>query len=227
MSTTELVIDRGTTADRSPKHTEIPCQDRDHPWGAGAQAVESNTWMQLFEHFEAEVQKLGASKDRYSERTGPEFRRRLARGIRESDHPHRRIAAVVGHACLSPSQVKIEDSADVLSHVGYRLVSFIEDKDAEYFNQASMAFDDRVWLYAAALSWMCDKETRQRRIEILCRWLANDDSSIRESAANALGTLDASEAKQKLADALEDEEDEATRDAIADALRTADEAGRE
>ncbi len=169
-----------------------------------------------FEHFEADVRRLGASMERYSERHGPAFRRRLAQIVQESEIPNRLIACVVDHCCDRPSQTKIEDCADVLGMTAQRLVSFVENRDLEYCNHLS--FEDRVWLYATAMSWADDSPTRQRRVNILTRWLKEDDSAVRESAANALGALGATEAAAALRSALAAEEDSATHEAIADAL---------
>lgn len=217
----------------SPDSTTRDLESPDHGWSRGHtedrepfSSGSRDTILDPFEHFEAGIRKLGAFKDRYTDRAGSVFRRSLADSIARSDDPFRRIRAIVEHVCMRPSQDKVADGAEVLSAVGARLIEFIEGKDEEYFPDRSPDGDandtivpcDRVWLYAAALSELEDEDLRRRAARILCRWLKNKDSDIRESAAGALGTLALAETREALNNALQNEHDSAVRDAIEDAL---------
>lgn len=180
----------------------------------------TDTATQPFEHFEADVQRLGQSKDRYGTRWGAAFRRSLGEQIKEARDPMRWVEIVVRHCCERPSQLKIEDGSDVLSEVSRHLLRFIEDRDLfDFPNQSSgPKWYNRVWLYADAMGLAGDSETRADRIRILCKWLSDSHSSVRESAANALGVLKAAEAEFELSKRLSLESDSTVREAISDAL---------
>ena len=212
MTPTTLEQPYGTAVD----WTEDPGEWREPP--ASDFRKKNDTSRHAVEYFQEDVKRLGRNKDRYTERWGPEFRQGLARKIIESNDPSRYIEVIISHCCDRPSQAKVEDGSDVLSRVPGWLMGFIEDRDLFRFDRSSRSFADRVWLYATALSWATDSATRADRIRILCEWLRESDSSIRESAANALGTLKAVEAANDLRNALASESDAAACEAIADAL---------
>ncbi|MHC4698784.1 MAG: HEAT repeat domain-containing protein [Planctomycetota bacterium] len=209
----------GTEPSETPQKSQNTKVVREKP----AQYIPTTT--EPFEHFEFYVSRLGQSKDRYGAPWGADFRRRLGEQIMEAGNPVRRVEVVVRHCCERPSQLKIEDGSDVLSEVSRHLVRFIEEVDPLNFPESSVPqWYNRVWLYADAMGLATDIDTRADRIRILCKWLNDSDSSVRESAANALGALCAHEAKSYLSNRLSIESCSAVKEAIADAIMDLDDA---
>jgi hypothetical protein len=180
------------------------------------------TLSQPFEHLEADILKLGTSKDRYGPRTGAAFRENLAKGVRTSDFPDRLIDLIVRHCCVRPNQIKIEDGADVLSRVPAQLCDFVA-KDFDSYRGSDILFGNRVWLYTTALSWSSDETTRNRRIRLVESWLWDKDSTVREMAACALGEMRAIEARESLRAALGRERVSSVREVLSAAVEDAGE----
>lgn len=158
-----------------------------------------------------ELENLGKYKDSFSPDAGPAFRQILAKGINMSKEPYLRIESLVRHCCYQPSQRKIEDGAEVLSTVT-SLYSFVKDKDQDL--QGQIPFSDRVWLYSLAFSWEADHPDKDKFIDTLCVWICHTDSCVREFAAHALGSLNATRAREAFHRALSKETNPATREGL-------------
>lgn len=188
------------------------------PYSARRDDDDSATTIRPFEHFEAEVIKLGGPNHLLARETPPDFRARLADEVLASKDPVHRIHAVVRHCISRPSQDKIEDGADVLSGLGERFVSLVERLEEDY---SPAQLDDCIWLYTTAMCYAKDvgAGSRDRLIRKLCEWLRRyDDPSIRENVADALGSMGAVDARDVLIEIRDKERDSMAREAIEDAL---------
>lgn len=126
----------------------------------------------------------------------------------------------VTRCCAKPSQHAMDDGARTLAEHPADLVRFVRNRGAYLATIYPQC--DLVWLWSTAFAWAADTETRADRVEILSRWLLDPDSSVRESAANALGGMVAAEARPAILEAWVGETDASVREAMWDAINDID-----
>lgn len=177
----------------------------------------ASTDLQSLDRFQVDVEQLGCRAALQSRPDGIDLRTQLASRILRSKYPSPRIRVVVNHCIARASQAVIEAGADVLARLGTRLADFIEHRDEDYDREG---LADRIWLYSTAIAQAdrTDAKLSARFIRELRAWLQIDDPFIRESVANAIGQIRATELRASLKTVRAQERNAIVREAIDDAL---------
>lgn len=205
MSTaTGMPFDLGTWSDGDADVDFKPEAPSPKPQASSAPFEDQVTESSPLDRLQADVAKIGGDRCTASLKT------QLAMQISRSQEPG--FDALVNHCIWRASQDKIQDGAEVLSQTGDRFVQYLDDSMPE----AGPDRDSRIWLFAEAAARM--RPPSPSLFAKLLTWLMIDDSSIRETAANALARIGDPAAVAPLRRILPREQNPAAKEAIEDAI---------